>query len=158
MTLKKKIALICIVLFLGGVFLIAHVIPIRPVVTIINNTSKPLFVYAGESVYDVGPEPDEVEQIVRSKPDVIASGKKIAFTASFMSLIRKDAAIDIGWRIGGQYEYNSNGGGGKNFILSSMHGACSVSIEVKDGFNNETLENDSGDLCFKKIKAFKYKY
>ena len=97
-------------LFLGGVFLIAHVIPIRPVVTIINNTSKPLFVYAGESVYDVDPEPDEVEQIVRSKPDIIASGKKIAFTASFMSLIRKDAAIDIGWRIGGQYEYNSNGG------------------------------------------------
>lgn len=156
--MKKKIVLGCIVFFLGGLLvLIAHIFPIRPFVTIINNTNKPLFIYAGESIYDVDPEPEEVERIVRSKPEIIAPGEQYEFTASFISLIRKDAAIDVGWRIGGRYEYNSTGGGGQNFILSSTAGACSVSIKINDGFNN-TLESAPGDLCFKKIMAFKYKY
>jgi len=158
MIMKKKIVLGYIVFFLGLLVLIAHFLPIRPFVTITNNTNKPLFIYAGESIYDVDPEPEEVERIVRSKPEVLAPGEKNKFTASFISLIRKDAAIDIGWRIGGQYEYNSTGGGGRNFILSSTAGACSVSIKINDGFNNEILESAPGDLCFKKIKAFKYKY
>ena len=158
MIVKKKKLLGYIVFFSGLLVLIVHAFPIRPFVTITNNTNKPLFIYAGESIYDVDPEPEEIERIVRSKPKIIAPGQISQFTASFISLIRKDAAIDIGWRIGGQYEYNSTGGGGQNFILSSTAGACSVSIKVNDGFNNEVLENASGDLCFKKIKAFKYKY
>jgi hypothetical protein len=158
MIMKKKKVLGYIVFFSGLLVLIAHIFPIRPFVTITNNTNKPLFIYAGESIYDADPEPEEVERIVRSKPEILAPGEKGKFSSSFISLIRKDAAIDIGWRVGGQYEYNSTGGGGQNFILSSTAGVCSVSIEINDGFNNEVLENAPGDLCFKKIKAFKYKY
>lgn len=158
MIMKKKIAMGYLVLFSGLLVLISHIFPIRPFVTITNNTNKPLFIYAGESIYGVDPEPEEVERIVRSKPEIIAPGEKSKFTASFISLIRSDAALDIGWRIGGRYAYNSTGGGGQNFILSSTAGACSVSIKINNGFNNEVLENVPGDLCFKKIKAFKYKY
>lgn len=154
----KKMTLLYIAFFLGLSVMVAHVIPIRPVVTITNNTNESLFVYAGESVYGVEPEPDEVERIVRSQPEVIAPGKKFELTASFISLIRNDATIDIGWRIGGQYEYNSTGGGGQNFLLSSTEGACSVSIEIQSGFNNNTLENAPYDLCLKKIKPFQYQY
>lgn len=156
--MKKKLILGCIILFSGLLVLVVHVFPIRPFVTITNNTNKHLFIYAGESIYDVDPEPEEVERIVRSKPKIIAPGEKSEFTASFISLIRRDAVIDIGWRIGGQYEYNSVGGGGRNFILSSTAGACSVSIKINDGFNNDILEKAPGYLCFKKIKAFNYKY
>ncbi|WP_223824763.1 hypothetical protein [Enterobacter bugandensis] len=156
--MKSKMALFIIICFLGFLVLISHVIPIRPSVTIINYTNKSLYIYAGESIYNVDPEPDEVEKIVKAKPEVIAPGGKGEFKASFISLFRKDAAIDIGWRIGGQYEYNSTGGGGQNFILSSKEGACSLSIKIQNGFNNDTLENAPGNMCFKKIKAFKYEY
>ena len=123
-----------------------------------NNTNKNLYIYAGESVYGVEPEPDEIERIVKSQPEVIAPGKKFELTASFTSLIRNDATIDIGWRIGGQYEYNSTGGGGQNFLLSSTEGVCAVSIEVQSGFNNNTLKNAPDDLCLKKIQSFQYQY
>ncbi|WP_312995924.1 hypothetical protein [Leclercia sp.] len=99
--MKKKIILGYIVFFSGLLVLIVHIFPIRPFVIITNNTNKSLFIYAGESIYDVDPEPEEVERIVKSKPKVIAPGEKSEFTASFISLIRRDAAIDIGWRVGG---------------------------------------------------------
>jgi len=158
MIFKKKVVLVYIAFFLVLLVVASHIIPIRPVIVIANNTNKPLFVYAGESIYNVEPEPEEVERIVRSKPQVIASGKKIKITSSFMSLIRKDAAIDIGWKVGGQYEYNSFGGGGQNFILSSTEGVCSVSIEINDVSSASVIENNFDDLCVKKLKAFKYKY
>ncbi|WP_404680172.1 hypothetical protein [Raoultella terrigena] len=157
MTLKRKIAMVCIALFAGLLMVVAHVIPVRPVVTIVNNTKEYIFVYAGESIYDVEPEPDEVDKIVRSKPEIISPGKKIDVTVSLLSLIRRGAAIDIGWRLGGPYDYNSIGGGGRNFILSSSEGVCSVSIKIQGVLDN-TLENTSGGLCLKKIKPFKYKY
>ena len=50
-------------MFLGLLVLISHVIPIRPSVTIINYTNKSLYIYAGESIYNVDPEPDEVEKL-----------------------------------------------------------------------------------------------
>lgn len=75
-----------------------------------------------------------------------------------MSLIRKDTEIDIGWRIGGRYTYNSTGGGGQNFLLSSTDGACFVSIEIHDGFNNLVVKNAPGGLCLNNIKLFRYQY
>lgn len=132
--------------------------PIRPVITIVNNTHEPLYIYAGESIYGVDPEPDEVDEIMRSKPDIIAPGKEFRLSASFMSLIREDATIDISWQIGGMYEYNSMGGGGQNFILSSTEGFCSVLIKVQPGFHNNTLEDNHSDLCLKNIKPFRYHY
>lgn len=156
--MKKKIVLGCIFLFWGLLIMIAHIIPIRPVIVIENNTNESMFVYAGESIYNIEPAPDEVEGIIRSKPEIIAPGKKMKFTSSFISLMRKDAAIDIGWRVGGKYGYNSNGGGGQNFILSSTGGACAVSIEINDGLNSNTIEKNPGGWCLKKLKAFKYKY
>lgn len=155
--MKRNVMLLCCCVACL-IFMVAYFVPLRPVVTITNNTGKVMYIYAGESIYGVEPEPDEVVEIVKSKPDVLASGKELKLTASFMSLIRKDAAIDIGWRIGGQYEYNSTGGGGQNFLLSSSEGACSVSIKIQDGVNKAILDNDSGDVCLKKIKAFQYTY
>lgn len=70
-----------IVFFSGLLVLIAHIFPIRPFVTITNNTNKSLFIYAGESIYNVDPEPEEVERIVRSKPEIIAPGEQDEFTA-----------------------------------------------------------------------------
>ncbi|WP_324686699.1 hypothetical protein VN981_14015 [Klebsiella pneumoniae] len=74
------------------------------------------------------------------------------------SLIRKDAALDIGWRVGGQYEYNAAGSGGQNFILSSKEGVCYASIYIKDDFFKGAIKNGSSNKCLKKIKAFNYKY
>ncbi|HEB5032361.1 TPA: hypothetical protein R0E57_005071, partial [Klebsiella pneumoniae] len=132
--MKKTKTLTGIALFIAVLVLVAHFIPIRPVVVIINNTNETIFVYAGESIYNVEPEPDEVVRIVRSKPEIIAPGKRVKIKASFTSLIRKDAALDIGWRVGGQYEYNAAGSGGQNFILSSKEGVCYASIYIKDDF------------------------
>ncbi|WP_313108892.1 hypothetical protein [Atlantibacter sp.] len=158
MIFKKKIVLVYIAFFLGLLVVASHIIPIRPVVVIANNTDEYIFVYAGESIYNIEPEPEEVERIVRLKPKIIASGKKIKITSSFMSLIKKDVAIDIGWRVGGQYGYNSIGGGGQNFILSSIEGVCSVSIEIKDSSSTNIIKNNPGGLCLKKLKEFKYEY
>lgn len=60
----------------GLIFIIAHFIPIRPVVTIINNTGELLYIYAGESIYGVEPDPEEVTEIVKSRPEILAPGKK----------------------------------------------------------------------------------
>ena len=90
--MKKTKTLTGIALFIAVLVLVAHFIPIRPVVVIINNTNETIFVYAGESIYNVEPEPDEVARIVRSKPEIIAPGKRVKIKASFTSLIRKDAA------------------------------------------------------------------
>lgn len=106
--------------------MIAHIIPIRPVIVIENNTNESMFVYAGESIYNIEPAPDEVEEIIRSKPEIIAPGKKMKFTSSFISLMRKDAAIDIGWRVGGKYGYNSNGGGAEFYSLLNGRSMCRV--------------------------------
>ena len=97
--MKKTKTLTGIALFIAVLVLVAHFIPIRPVVVIINNTKETIFVYAGESIYNVEPEPVEVARIVRSKPEIIAPGKSVKIKASFTSLIRKDAALDIGWSL-----------------------------------------------------------
>ena len=156
--MKKIKTLTGIALFIAVLVLVAHFIPIRPVVVIINNTNETIFVYAGESIYNIEPEPDEVARIVRSKPEIIAPGKRVKIKASFTSLIRKDAALDIGWRVGGQYEYNAAGSGGQNFILSSKEGVCYASIYIKDDFFKGAIKNGSSNKCLKKIRAFNYKY
>ena len=43
--MKKKKLLGYIVFFSGLLVLIVHIFPIRPFVTITNNTNKPLFIY-----------------------------------------------------------------------------------------------------------------
>ncbi|HBR2030419.1 hypothetical protein N5I82_17120 [Klebsiella quasipneumoniae] len=156
--MKKIKTLTAIALFMAVSFIVVQFIPIRPVVVVINNTNETIFVYAGESIYNVEPEPDEVARIVRSKPEIIAPGKRVKIKVSFISLFRKDAALDIGWRIGGQYEYNAAGGGGQNFILSTKEGVCYASIYIKDDFVKGMIKNSPGNKCFKKIKAFNYKY
>ncbi|MFS7711023.1 hypothetical protein ACJ8BA_26765, partial [Klebsiella pneumoniae] len=88
--MKKTKTLAGIALFIALLVLVARFIPIRPVVVIINNTNETIFVYAGESIYNVKPEPDEVARIVRSKPEIIAPGKRVKIKASFTSMIRKD--------------------------------------------------------------------
>ncbi|MCS5781097.1 hypothetical protein LNP24_13310 [Klebsiella pneumoniae subsp. pneumoniae] len=50
---------------------------------------------------------------------------------------------DIGWRVGGQYEYNAAGSGGQNFILSSKEGVCYASIYIKDDFFKGAIKNGS---------------
>lgn len=135
-----------------------YISPIRPVVTIKNSTSKYVYIYSGESIYGIEPEPEEVERIVKSKPELLAPGKEIKLIASFSTLIKNDATIDIEWRVGGQYEYNSTGGGVQNYFLSSMEGGCFASIDIQDGFNNAVFSDYPGWLCLKKLKRFRYKY
>lgn len=155
--MKKNVMLFCYciicLVFIAGVF-----IQIRPVITIVNNTGKVLYIYKTESVYGVEPEPYEVGEIVKSRPRILVAGKKFKLTTSFMSLLKKDAEIDVGWRVGGRYEYNSIGGGSQGFILSSTEGVCSVSIEIQSGLNKNIIKTVAGNMCLKKIKAFNYKY
>lgn len=117
-----------------------------------------MYISSGEGKYGVEPDIFEVEKIMRAKPDIVTAGKEFRFKPSFMSLIRKDVIIDIGWRIGGRYEYNSSGGGGKNFLLSPKRGVCSITIIIKDGYNNDAIQNEPGDWCLQRMKPFEYKY
>lgn len=154
--MKKKI------LLLYGVSLIALAViwlaPFRPLITIHNDTGKQLYILSGESERGVEPEPEEVEKIIRSKPDVIEPGGVLRLTPSFGSLIKDGFEFNIGWLIGGKHAYNATGSGGQNFILSSTTGTCSVSLIIQDGYNNYLLKDEEGDFCLKKLFPFQYKY
>ncbi|ECE6154975.1 hypothetical protein DPK65_22855 [Salmonella enterica subsp. enterica] len=154
--MKKKIML------LYGVSLIALAViwfaPFRPFIIIHNDTGKKLYIHSGERGHGVEPEPEEVEKIIRSKPDVIEPGEAIKLTSSFGFLISDGFEFNVGWLIGGGHAYNATGGGGQDFLFSSTIGTCSVSLIILDGYNNYLLKNEDGDFCLKKLYPFKYKY
>ncbi|GKX43682.1 hypothetical protein SOASR015_27160 [Pectobacterium carotovorum subsp. carotovorum] len=109
--MKIKILLWFSCIFIVFVGVLLYLIPVRPEVIIKNNSKNSLYISSGEGKYGVEPDISEVEKIMRAEPEVVAVGKEFRFKPSFMSLIRKDVAIDIGWRTDGRYEYNSIGGG-----------------------------------------------
>lgn len=152
---KSKILLIlCLSILLLSVLI--GFVPIRPFVIIKNDTDKQIYLYSSEGVHGLEPTPDEVEKIIRQKPNIIEPGETIKLTLSFMSLIKENIEFNIGWRIGGQYEYNSAGSGGQVFILSPSTGVCSILITVRDGLYNYALNKDPGRFCYKRIMPLGY--
>ncbi|MTH48780.1 hypothetical protein [Intestinirhabdus alba] len=149
--MKKRILLLCCIftiVFIAGVYLL----PFRPFILIENNTSGRLYLYSYESPAGVGePGPAEVDRRLKNRPAMIEPGKTLKVVASFSSLIKSNRQIDIGWRVHGRYEYNSSGGGGQIFLLSSSRGGCAAQLTVSDGFNNYRLEKKPGRLCYKKL-------
>lgn len=73
-------------------------------------------------------------------------------------MIKDDVVIDIGWRTGTRYEYNAVGGGGRNFLLSSDEGLCSVFIVIQEGYHKDSFEYEDGNACLKGMKLFQHKY
>lgn len=141
-----------------AVCLIINCVPLRPVVIVENNTGERIYIYAREGVYGVEPEPDEVDEIVKSKPVIIDAGKVLKIKFSFLSLIRHNVTLDVGWLAQNQYAYNATGGGGQNFVFSAEGGVCATTIIVRKGYNNIALKNNTDSLCLKKIIPFNYVY
>lgn len=154
---KKRMSLVFIFPFILLFFLI-NILPIRPVITMKNGTDNDVYIYSSESLHGVEPGLDDVEKIKRKSSVVIKPGKVLKIKASFSSLIINGSEIDISWRIGGGYEYNSIGGGWRNFLLSSTDGVCSVVVVILEGYNKDSLKYDSNEYCLKKISPFRYKY
>ncbi|PVZ79398.1 hypothetical protein C9426_33745 [Serratia sp. S1B] len=155
MVKSKKLLMLFLSMLLLSVLI--GFIPTRPFVIVKNDTDKQMYLYSSEGVHGLEPTPDEVRKIIRQKPNIIEPGETIKLTLSFMSLIKENAEFNIGWRIGGQYEYNSMGGGSQAFILSSLIGGCSILLTVHDGVHNYTLRNEPDKFCYKKITPLRYK-
>ncbi|WP_155407661.1 hypothetical protein [Pluralibacter gergoviae] len=72
--MKKLLVFFLFILLL--LFLINNS-PLMSVVTIKNGTNKIVYVFSGESIYGVEPEPDEVDRIKRKVPEVVGPGETI---------------------------------------------------------------------------------
>ncbi len=152
---EKKLVLYGISLV---VLAVIGLIPFRPFITIHNDTGEQLYILASESKHGVEPEPEEVEKLMRRKPDIIEPGGVLRLTPSFGSLIKDGFDFNIGWLIGGKHSYKATGSGGQNFLFSSTTGTCSASLIIQAGHNNYLLRNEEGGFCLKKLSPFKYKY
>lgn len=153
----KKISILMFIFLL--IFLsVISIIPLRPVVIIQNDTNEILFLQADESLFGIEPEPEEVDKIMKSYPDTIVPGGEVKLTTSLFSVILEGYEFNVGWLIGGRYAYNSTGGGGQNFLLSSKTGVCSAQLTIKPGHNNFKIINEVGGICIKKLSPIKEKY
>ncbi|KAB8308358.1 hypothetical protein EH228_13270 [Erwinia endophytica] len=154
--MKKNVLLLCGVFLI--VFIVLGFIPLRPSITIKNNTSERLYLSSSEGVHDIEPDPEEVERIMKVRPEVIEAGGTIQITPSFIFLMKNNIEFDVGWLTGGRYAYKATGGGGQNFIFSSATGTCSISLVIWEGYNNYSMENKKKDFCIKKISPLKDRY
>lgn len=154
--MKKNMILMFI--FLLIVLCVIRIIPLRPVVVIQNETNASLYLQADESVFGIEPTPEEVDKIMKARPDIIVPGGEIKLTTSFFSIMSEGYEFNVGWLIGGRYSYNATGGGGQNFLLSSKTGVCSAKLIIKPGHNNFEIINEVGGICLKKLSPIKEKY
>ncbi|MCK1970528.1 hypothetical protein ACP26F_16435 [Franconibacter pulveris 1160] len=154
--MKKILILmfISLLIFLG----VVRIIPLKPVVIIQNDTNENLYLQADESLFGIEPAPEEVDKIMKARPDIIVPGGELKLTTSFFSVISEGYELNVGWLIGGRYAYNSTGGGGQNFLLSSKTGVCSAQLTIKPGHNNFEIINEVGGVCLKKLSPIKEKY
>lgn len=102
--------------------------------------------------------PEEVDKIIKARPDIIAPGQQLRLTTSFFSIISEGYDLNIGWLIGGRYSYNATGGGGQNFTFSKKTGGCLTRLTINPGYNNSELINEAGGICLKKISPLKEMY
>ncbi|KLF60501.1 hypothetical protein YA38_23605 [Klebsiella aerogenes] len=148
--------------FLYGVLLIVlaimGVVISRPYVIVRNATAGKIYILSDENVIGIEPEPEEVEIIMKRKPEVIEPGGIIRLTPSFKYLWRKNLMLNIGWAVGGRYAYNSSGSGGINVILSNTKGSCSLHLIIRQGYNNYVMQSEDGIFCLKKLIHVNYIY
>lgn len=152
--MKKIISIIFVLMILVFIYMMSA----KPHVIVKNNTVKPIYVLSGESRYGVEPDPAKIDGITKARPDVIMPGEVMKISPSFSSLMKDDSVIDLGWNIGARYEHAASGGGGWNFLLSDEEGACSISVVVNEGYNNDSFDEKNDGFCYKKMKPFRYKY
>ncbi|USR60785.1 hypothetical protein NFJ01_21570 [Lelliottia amnigena] len=153
-----KKTLILMFIFVLSFFCVVRFIPLRPAVIIQNKTNENLYLQTDESKFGIEPTPEEVDKIIKTRPDIIVPGGEVRLTTSFFSIISEGYEINIGWLIGGRYSYNATGGGGQNFLLSSKTGVCSAKLTIKPGHNNFEIINEVGGICLKKLSPIKEKY
>ncbi|MCL5502009.1 hypothetical protein M5Y49_25455 [Escherichia coli] len=146
---EKKSILTFTFLFVAS--LVFYFIPIRPVVIVQNTTKERLYLHSAESVYGIEPTPEEVNKIMRAHPEIIEPGEEIRIKSSFSSIIMDDYELSIGWSTGGRFEYNSNGGGGLGFNLSSKSNVCSAKLIIQPGYNHFEVIDQAQGICFKKL-------
>lgn len=150
---EKKAILTFIFLLIAIVVL--FFIPVRPVVIVQNTTKERVYLYINESVYGIEPTPEEVDEIIRDRPDIIESGEEVRIKSSFSSIIMDNYELSIGWSTGGRFEYNSNGGGGVGFRLSSKSNICSAKLIIQPGYNHFKMVDQDQGICLKKLSFIK---
>lgn len=153
----KKFLIFLFSFFLISLFVV-RIIPLKPVVIIQNKTNATLFLQAGESVFGIEPTPEEVDKIMKIRPDAIVPGGEVKLTTSFSSILSEGYEYNVGWLVGGRYSYNATGGGGQNFVLTSKKGVCLTKLIIKPGHNNFEVINEAGGMCLKKLSPIKEKY
>ncbi|WP_146114210.1 hypothetical protein [Pantoea coffeiphila] len=134
------------ILILSVVFL-----SLRPTVTVINYSKNRLYLHFDEVKYDVEPNPEQVDRIVKSNPDIVEPGERVKLTISLTSVMKNAVEFNIGWLAGGRYSYNATGGGGQNFTITSKQGECSFYLSVFDGYNNYLLEGRKRKFCIARL-------
>ncbi|MGP9417469.1 hypothetical protein HX889_35690 [Pseudomonas reactans] len=125
---------------------------LKPKILIHNNTSHNIYIYFGESTYDVDPSAEEVDKIIKRRPNELMPGQKIMLKPSLKRLLANDSEVGVGWYIGGQYEYNSISTSGQLFKLSKQEGNCSISIIIKS--DTAILKKENKTICYQKLHAF----
>ncbi|MDJ0087504.1 hypothetical protein [Pantoea allii] len=130
-------------------------IPVRPVVIVQNTTKERVYLHTTESISGIEPAPEEVDKIMRARPDIIESGEEVKIKGSFSSIIMDGYKLNIGWSVGGEFEYNANGGGGLAFLLSSKSNVCSAKLIIQPGYNNFEIIDRFHGVCLKKLYFMK---
>lgn len=149
MTLKYKL-IITIGIFIMTTWSSLQLL--KPKISIHNNTSHNIYIYFGESTYGVDPSIEEIDKIIKRRPDELMPGQKIMLKPSLKRLLANDSEVGIGWYIGGQYEYNSISTSGQLFKLSKQEGNCSISIIIKS--DKAILKKENKTICYQKLHAF----
>lgn len=146
------------VIFLSFCFFIIFAVvflSLRPTITVINESKDRLYLHFDEVKHDVEPTPEEVNRIVKLKPNIIEPGAKFKLTISLTSLMKSGVELNIGWLSGSRYSYNANGGGGQSFTITSQEGECSFSLTIRDGYNNYLLDGQEKKFCITKLLPIK---
>ena len=145
--MQKTVILTFIFLFIAIVAI--YLIPIRPSIIVQNATKERVYLHANESICGVEPTPEYADKIMKNPPDVIEPGETLKLMASFSSIMMESYELNIGWSTGGQFEYNSTGGGGGNLLISSKPEFCSAVLIISPGYNNFEIKNKISGFCLK---------
>lgn len=151
--MKKCVIFLSFLFFI--IFFAAVFLPLRPTITVINETKDRLYLHFDEVKHNVEPTPEEVNRIVKSKPDVVEPGAKFNLTISLTSLMKSGVEFNIGWLSASRYSYNAIGSGGQNFTITSQQGECSFSLTIRDGYNNYLLDGQEKKFCITKLLPIK---
>lgn len=149
-----KKSLLVLSLIIAALFTLFYLIDLlKPTALIHNNTTHNIYIYFGESTYGVDPSVEEVDKIMKRRPDELMPGEKITLTPSLKRLFSNNSEVDIGWYIGGRYAYNSISTSGQSFRLFRQKGSCSISIHINN--DKVLLKRSDKGICYQKLLPFK---